>query len=146
MTFLLGTWLKAMKRKVAIGAGARRGTKHCRPHRTVPRLEVLEDRMVPSQNGYVQTNLVSDVRGLAQITDPNLKNPWGISESATGPFSISDQATRVSTKYAVTAAGVSQVPGTIAIPTTAAGPQGPTGQVFNDTSSFLVNGDRKSVV
>jgi uncharacterized protein (TIGR03118 family) len=139
MTFLLHTWLQGLSRKSARGARTRRGPKRNRPHGVVLRLEALEDRMVPSQNGYVQTNLVSDVRGLAQITDPNLKNPWGISESATGPFSISDQATNVSTKYAVTAAGVSQVPGTIAIPTTAAGPQGPTGQVFNDTSSFLVN-------
>jgi uncharacterized protein (TIGR03118 family) len=107
----------------------------------VLRLEALEDRMLPSQNGYVQMNLVSDLASEnAQITDPNLKNPWGISESASGPFSISDQNTNVSTQYTVTAAGVSQVPGTIAIPTTPAGPQGPTGQVFNDTSSFLVNG------
>jgi uncharacterized protein (TIGR03118 family) len=103
--------------------------------------------MVPSQNGYIQTNLVSDLASAnAQITDPNLRNPWGISESAAGPFSISDQATHVSTQYAVTAAGVSQVPGTIAIPTTAAGPQGPTGQVFNDTSSFLVNGTAATTI
>ena len=26
---------------------------------------------------YVQTNLVSDIPGLAAHTDPNLKNPWG---------------------------------------------------------------------
>jgi uncharacterized protein (TIGR03118 family) len=141
MTFLLHTWLQALSRKSAKGTRTRHGAKRNRPHRVVLRLEALEDRMVPSQNGYIQTNLVSDLASQhAQITDPNLKNPWGISESATGPFSISDQATRVSTKYAVTAAGVSQVPGTIAIPTTAAGPQGPTGQVFNDTSSFRING------
>ena len=35
---------------------------------------------------YVQTNLVSDIPGLAQSTDPNLKNPWGVSFSATNPF------------------------------------------------------------
>src|SRR5262249_12597592 len=34
---------------------------------------------------------------------------------------------------------VSQVPGTITF-TPTAGPHGPTGQVFNDTASFLVNG------
>jgi uncharacterized protein (TIGR03118 family) len=96
--------------------------------------------MVPSQNGYVQTNLVSDLASEnAQITDPNLRNPWGLSESASGPFSISAQGANVSTQYTVTAAGVSQGSLTIAIPTTLMGPQGPTGQVFNDTSSFLVN-------
>ena len=28
--------------------------------------------------GYKQTNLISDIAGLAQVTDPNLKNPWGL--------------------------------------------------------------------
>ena len=28
---------------------------------------------------YVQTNLVSDIPGLAIITDPELKNSWGVS-------------------------------------------------------------------
>jgi uncharacterized protein (TIGR03118 family) len=138
MSFLLHTWLQALSRNSARGARTRHGAKRNRPHRVVLRLEALEDRMVPSQNGYVQTNLVSDVPGLAQITDPHLKNPWGVSESASGPFSISDQATNVSTQYTVTAAGVSQVPGTIAFDPTP-GPHGPTGQVFNDTASFLVN-------
>src|SRR6516165_7343413 len=138
MSLLLHTWLQALSRKSARGARTRRGATPNRPHRVVLRLEALEGRVVPSQNGYIQTNLVSDVPGLAQITDPNLKNPWGISESASSPFSISDQNAQVSTQYAVTAAGVSQVPGTIAFATTP-GPHGPTGQVFNDTSSFLVN-------
>jgi len=41
MTFLLGKWLQAMKRKVAVGA-------RTRPNRIVPQLEALEDRTVPS--------------------------------------------------------------------------------------------------
>jgi hypothetical protein len=45
MTFLLGKWLKDMKRKVAPGARTPRGV--VRP-RVVPRLEGLEDRTVPS--------------------------------------------------------------------------------------------------
>jgi uncharacterized protein (TIGR03118 family) len=140
MTFLsLWNWLKPQQRHSAVCRRRHRRHERTLRARAVLRLEVLEDRMVPSQNGYIQTNLVSDISGLAQITDPNLKNPWGISESASGPFSISDQAANVSTQYAVTAAGVCQVPGTIAFAPTA-GPHGPTGQVFNDTSSFLVNG------
>lgn len=35
---------------------------------------------------YTQTNLVSDIPGLAANTDPNLVNPWGMSFSATSPF------------------------------------------------------------
>src|SRR5712692_2566930 len=34
---------------------------------------------------YVQTNLVSDVPGLAKVTDPNLKNPWGTSTRPGSP-------------------------------------------------------------
>jgi hypothetical protein len=48
MTFLLGTWLRAMKRHASLGATARRGAKHPHPKRVVPRLEALEDRTVPS--------------------------------------------------------------------------------------------------
>ena len=89
---------------------------------------------------FLQTNLVSDIPGLAAITDPNLKNPWGVSSSATSPFWISDQGANLATLYAVTAAGVSKNALQVTIPTTAGGPQGPTGQVNNNTSSFLVNG------
>jgi hypothetical protein len=48
MTFLLGTWLKAMKRTAALGARARQGAKRSPPHRVALRLEALEDRTVPS--------------------------------------------------------------------------------------------------
>lgn len=27
---------------------------------------------------FTQTNLVSDIAGMAKITDPNLVNPWGM--------------------------------------------------------------------
>jgi hypothetical protein len=83
----------------------------------------------------VQTNLVSDIPGLATITDPALKNPWGVSHSSTSPFWVSNQGTSTTTLYGVTdetnvmkVTGVNPPTGNIAIPTTAAGPQGPTGQ------------------
>ena len=74
--------------------------KHRRSVRssTRPGLEVLEDRCVLSGN-VLQTNLVSDLPGVAQFTDPNLVNPWGISESAGSPFWISDNNAGVSTLY-----------------------------------------------
>jgi uncharacterized protein (TIGR03118 family) len=93
---------------------------------------------------YLQTNLVSDISGLATITDPRLINPWGFSHSATSPFWISNQGNNSSTLYAVTGqtnvAKVNIPPnGFVAIPTTASGPQGPTAQVNNgNTSSFAV--------
>ncbi|MHB1423689.1 MAG: TIGR03118 family protein [Gemmataceae bacterium] len=95
----------------------------------------------PERNAYSQTNLVSDIPGEAQITDPNLKNPWGVSESATSPFWVSDQGTNDATIYSVTASGVTKVPLTVAIPTNKSFAQGPTGQVYNATASFdLANG------
>src|ERR1019366_3819884 len=30
-----------------------------------------------AQNAYIQSNLVSDIPGLAAVTDTNLVNPWG---------------------------------------------------------------------
>jgi len=94
---------------------------------------------------YLQTNLVSNIPGLATLTDPALVNPWGFSHSATSPYWISDQGTNEATLYAVTGqtsvAKVNIAPnGFVAIPTTAGGPQGPTGQVNVAASSpFLVN-------
>ena len=90
-------------------------------------------------NAYVQHNLVADQPGVADITDPHLLNPWGISESAAGPFWVSDNHTGLTTLY--------NGSGTI-IPlvVTIAAPAGtsissPTGQVFNNTTAFvLANG------
>src|SRR6516165_10740111 len=63
-----------------------------------PILECLEDRCLLS-GAYLQTNLVSDLPGVANATDPNLSNPWGIVASATSPFWIADNATGLSTLY-----------------------------------------------
>lgn len=94
---------------------------------------------------YIQTDLVSDIPSLATITDPALKNSWGMSESATSPIWVSNQGTSTSTLYSITKiVNVSKIDinppsGFVAIPTTSSGPQGPTGQVSNsNTSSFLV--------
>jgi uncharacterized protein (TIGR03118 family) len=98
-------------------------------------------------SAYFQTNLVSDIPGLATITDPELKNSWGVSESATSPFWISNQGTNTSTLYSVTGGtNVSKVninppSGFVAIPTTASPPQGPTGQVNNPNMSAFPVGN-----
>ena len=34
---------------------------------------------------YVQTNLVSDIPGVAEATDPHLVNPWGVSFAPAAP-------------------------------------------------------------
>jgi uncharacterized protein (TIGR03118 family) len=95
--------------------------------------------------GFVQVNLVSDIPGLATITDPKLVNPWGVSHSTTSPFWSSNQGTNSATLYTVTdrttvtKVNINPPAGFVAIPTTATGPQGPTGQVNNtNTASFPV--------
>ncbi|MBV8310009.1 MAG: hypothetical protein JO344_06450, partial [Planctomycetaceae bacterium] len=111
--------------------------------RTRPRIEALEARLVlssSSNNLYLQTNLVSDIQGMAQQTDPNLKDPWGLSFSSKGsPFWVSDQASNVNgssvtSLYNVNGTtGVSVVPHSFGIPNLGgAAPNaknGPTGQV-----------------
>ena len=96
-----------------------------------------------AQAGYIQTNLVSDIAGLATIQDPMLVNPWGISHSPISPFWTSNQATSTATLYAVTGSTtvtktiINPPGGFVSIPQTLSGPQGPTGQVNNtNTSSF----------
>lgn len=79
---------------------------------------------------FSQTNLVSNIPGLALTTDPNLRNPWGMSFSPTSPFWISDAATGVATLYNGVGAKNSLV---VSIPAPV-----PTGQVFNPTTGFEV--------
>ncbi len=89
-------------------------------------------------DSYTQTNLVSDIPGMANNTDPNLKNPWGIANSATSPFWIADQASGRSTLY--NGAGTPQAL-VVTIPGSASPPTGPTGTVFNSAGAgFLVGG------
>jgi uncharacterized protein (TIGR03118 family) len=92
------------------------------------------DDLTPSR--YVQTNLVSDVPGIAQMTDPSLVNAWGMSFSATSPVWVSDNGADVATLYVGATLGtpVAKVPLTVSIPDGA-----PTGQVFNPTGDFVVS-------
>jgi len=92
-------------------------------------------------DSFTQTNLVSDVPFLAKTTDPNLKNPWGVSFSATSPFWVSNQATGTSTLYTGTGSIVSLV---VTIPPGATPPTGPTGQVFNTSTGFLLSDGAKA--
>jgi uncharacterized protein (TIGR03118 family) len=97
---------------------------------------------------YIQTNLVSDLPIPGTVMDPNLKNPWGVSESATSPLWVSNQAAGNATLYTIGPTGLTASraggPLVVPIPTTSSGPQGPTGQVNNSiggvaTTSFVIN-------
>ena len=107
-----------------------------------PTLESLEERSLLSGN-VLQTNLVSDLPGVAAVTDPHLVNPWGIAESSGSPFWISDNNAGVSTLYNVPGASntpVSINPLVVSIPTPVDpfGASGaPTGTVFNTDGGKL---------
>ena len=100
---------------------------------------------VPGSGTVLQTNLVSDLPGVAMATDPNLVNPWGISESGGSPIWISDNNAGVSTLYQVPGASgttVSVNPLVVNIPTPVSLTDGtPTGTVFNVAgSAFPITG------
>jgi len=84
---------------------------------------------------YLQSNLVSNLPGLAAVTDTNLVNPWGIAFSATSPFWISDNGTGLSTLYNSTGAIQSLVV-TIPPPTGQPGPAAPSGTIANSVAGF----------
>jgi len=90
---------------------------------------------------YAQTNLVSNVSGVAPVTDPQLINPWGISRGSGTPWWVSDQRTGLSTLY--NGAGVKQsliVTIPPADPNNKNTPTGtPTGTIFNGSQTdFLL--------
>jgi uncharacterized protein (TIGR03118 family) len=88
--------------------------------------------------GYVQENLVSDQPGVAQLTDSNLVNAWGMSRGPNTPVWVSDNGADVTTLYSG-AIGNPESP--VAHVLTVAIPGGvPTGQVFNDTTAFDLPG------
>src|SRR6266852_5841057 len=99
---------------------------------------------------YKQTNLVSDIAGMAPTFDPNLKNPWGLTRSSTTPtrpgslWWVGNNNSGTSTLY--TGAGAI-IPingtGTVTVPPPKGSPAGtlstPTGVVFNGSpTDFLV--------
>jgi uncharacterized protein (TIGR03118 family) len=48
---------------------------------------------------YKQTNLVSDIQGMAPVFDANLKNPWGLTRSSTMPWWVGNNNSGTSTLY-----------------------------------------------
>ena len=89
-----------------------------------------------SHRAYVQTNLISDINGVARITDPNLVNPWGMAAGPTTPLWIADNGTDVSTLYSGGVHG--SIPTIVPLVVTIPG-GAPTGIVFNPTTGFVVD-------
>jgi len=91
-------------------------------------------------DSYSQTNLRSDLPGVATFTDPNLVNPWGMAPNSSGTVIwVNDNGTGVSTLYNQDGTVVSSLP-LVTIPTAARNKDGgnPTGIVRNGTAFFQV--------
>jgi uncharacterized protein (TIGR03118 family) len=99
---------------------------------------------------YQQTNLVSDIPGVARFTDPNLVNAWGLSHSSAGPWIISDNGTGLATAYRGDGRmfPVGGTPLVITIPppkgSSAKTQATPTGNVFNNTNDFIISQNGRS--
>jgi len=103
---------------------------------------------ISAQQHYKQTNLISNIPGMAPVTDPNLVNPWGISRASASPWWISDNGVGLTTLYSGTGAPANPLnqpcpAGTftncVMVPSgdPSSSPTGnPTGQVFNGTMDF----------
>ena len=90
----------------------------------------------PTANRFDQVNVVSDLPGMAPILDPLLVNPWGLALSPTSPLWVANNGSGTATLYRGdgSATPFAKVPLEVTVTNGA-----PTGQVFNDTASFVVS-------
>src|SRR5919201_4618876 len=85
---------------------------------------------------YRQINEVSDIPGVANITDSDLKNPWGLAAGPQTPLWVADNGTDKATIYpgGTKQTLISKAQLVVGIPGGA-----PTGEVYNPTDGFVVN-------
>ena len=97
-------------------------------------LVVAQSHSLPAQL-YVQTNLVSDLPGMAQVTDTNLVGAWGITRSTASPWWVNTTFSGLSLLFN----GAGQpLPIVVAIPPTNPNPATATGIAFNGRAGFEV--------
>ncbi len=94
---------------------------------------------------YSQTNLVSDIPGVALVEDRNLQTPWGVAVNSTSPFWVVNFNRDLATLYKGDVAGSPLVPnaalpsvGIPNVPTLLPAPALPTAVVANNTNDFLI--------
>jgi uncharacterized protein (TIGR03118 family) len=110
----------------------------------VPRLRSAITAVAPA---FTQTNLVSDIPGMAKTTDPNLVNPWGMALGLNGGIWVSDNGTGKSTTYDGAGRPIpSAAPQIVTIPTpgNGTGTSAPTGVATNATAGFVISAAGKS--
>lgn len=90
---------------------------------------------------YVQTNLVSDIAGVALNTDKNLVNPWGLTFGPQSPFWVANNGTGTATVYDGNGEPVPSFASPLVVtiqPPAGVTTSAPTGAVFNPTSEFEI--------
>src|SRR5262249_55757036 len=94
---------------------------------------------------FHQTNIVSNIPGLAAHTDPRLQNPGALPRSPDGLFGIDDTHTGLSPVYDVTA---HREPTTVQTPlppgSTSTSPSAPDGTVLTPPAGFVISEDDRS--
>ena len=88
------------------------------------------------QTPYKQTNLVANVAGVANHTDSQLSNPWGISFLPGNPFWISNNNGGTSTLYDAQGNKQTLVVGIPSASVNPCSPGCPTGTIANNSSDF----------
>src|SRR5258705_5916462 len=113
--------------------------------KTKIRTDNLQEPKVAIPTGaYRQTNLVSDLPGVALIEDRLLKNPWGVALNGGSPFWVANNHTDCATLYTGDVSGSPLVrnPALASVsingPTLQPMPVLPTGVVSNTTIDFLI--------
>jgi uncharacterized protein (TIGR03118 family) len=96
-------------------------------------------------SGYVVTNLLSDIPGLAVHTDKNLVNPWGLAETSQGQFRVSANGDGESLLLNASGSVLGR-PVTVPTPSdSAAGAvAAPNGSALNTTADFVISHDGRS--
>jgi uncharacterized protein (TIGR03118 family) len=129
----LGTEIPQTRKNAKINAA----TKHLRVLAALTFVSALLPTMAWAQH-YKQTNLVSNLSGVAPTRDPNLQNAWGLVHGPSTPWWVSNNAGGTSTLY--TGAGAI-VPLVVTIPNAPSqpAPGSPTGVMFNGSlTDFLL--------
>jgi len=105
---------------------------------------VIPSGLQAQQNGYSQTNLVSNTAGVANTTDSQLLNPWGISFIPGSDFWIANNNSGTSTLYdshgTKDTGLVVTIPGATSNPNGNCAPGCPTGNVANGNGTYFGGG------
>jgi uncharacterized protein (TIGR03118 family) len=92
-------------------------------------------------SGYTAVNLISDMPGVAVVTDPAVKDAWGFAHSPDGPMFLVNANSGLATTYRLNGRtdGVDKAAPDLAVPSLAPFPfGGPTDVVYNDTDDFMI--------